>query len=60
MHIHVSVFDKVLWCSVAQCYDNTWAMLVQSKIKLSQYCQLVGVVLLPGMDLDWILDWTGI
>ena len=31
-----SVFDKVLWrapngsgrCSVAQCYDNAWAMLV--------------------------------
>ena len=28
-------------CSVAECYDNTWAMLVQCKIKLGQYCQLV-------------------
>ena len=26
-------------CSVAQCYDITWAMLAQSKIKLGQYCQ---------------------
>ena len=28
-------------CSVAQCYDNTWATLAQCKIKLGQYCQLV-------------------
>ena len=36
------VFDKVLWRTkwyyVAQCYDKTWATLVQSKIKKSQYC----------------------
>ena len=27
-------------CSVAQCYDKTWATLAQSKV--GWYCQLVG------------------
>ena len=35
-------------CPVAQCYDNTWATLVQSKIKLGQYCQLVVALLDVG------------
>ena len=28
-------------CSVAQCYNNTWAILAQSKVKLGRYCHLV-------------------
>ena len=33
---------------MAQCYDNTWAMLAQSKIELGQHCQLVVALLDVG------------
>ena len=33
---------------MVQCYDNTWAALAQSKIKLGQYFQLVAALLDVG------------
>ena len=31
-------------CSVAQCRDYIWAMLVQSKIELGQYCNVSSTI----------------